>query len=207
MTTTVTTVITPMGEDRRTFGVGIEVRDMDESGGKLTLLRGRAVPYGETIDVGPFLERFEPGSLGKSVRESARALPLLTFHDDRQFPVGVAETWDEQRDGLYGEWRISPTDEAQHAATQARDGFMNYLSIRFLAVRSKPMLIADHRPELGSAHKDTIIRHEARLLETSLVSTPAYNNASVEWVRASASTRSGTPQLDAWRDELEKLRG
>jgi hypothetical protein len=203
-----TTLTTPTDQERRTYGVGIELRNA-ETNGSLSLLRGRAVPYGDPADIGWFVETFAPGSLGKSAKESARALPLLVFHNDQAFPVGVAQRWDEQSDGLWGEWRLSQTQDAQHAATQVADGFLNFMSVRFAPIRSEWTYASDFNPDLGPSHKDSVKRIEARLLETSLVSTPAYNGATVEWVRSGERNphqRGGTPQLDAWRAELEKLR-
>jgi len=181
--------------------VGIELRDV-ETTDKLTMLRGRAVPYGIETDVGWFLERFAPGSLGKSVRESAAALPLLLFHDEMSLPIGSAARWDEKPDALWGEWRIADTPEAQAAAKSAKDGHLNFMSVRFMPIRSSWTYV----DEPGG--KDSVVREEARLLETSLLTTPAYNGATVQWVRSSERrTVAGTPRIDAWRAELERLRG
>jgi phage head maturation protease len=57
--------------------------------------------------------------------------------------------------------------------------------------------------------KDSVERHEARLIEVSLVSTPAYNDATVKWVRSFEAQRRDvdrTPSLDAWKTELQRLR-
>lgn len=186
--------------------LGIELRDVDTNG-KLTELYGRAVPYGVQTDIGWFMESFAPGSLGKSARESAAALPLLLFHDDRKLPIGSAAKWTEQPDGMYGTWRIAQTREAQEAAELSKDGHLGFMSIRFQPIRSTWTFVDD--PSDVTA-KDSVERHEARLIETSLVSTPAYNGATVQWVRSNEAQRRNvetTPSLDAWREELERLRG
>lgn len=201
-----TTILTPADQERRTWGV--QLRDVETSS-DLTRLRGRAVPYGEPADIGWFVETFAKGSLIKSAKESARALPLLVFHDDRSFPIGAADTWEDKTDGLYGEWQLASTADAQHAAAQVRDGFLNFMSIRFAPIRSEWTYVEDWNPDLGMDHKDSVKRIEARLVETSLVSTPAYAGATVEWVRSAEQNRhadQGTPALDAWRAELEKIR-
>src|SRR5690606_27935055 len=59
-----TTTATP---ERRTAQVGIQLRDA-ETTDSLTMLSGRAVPYGESADIGWFLEEFAPGSLAKSIK-------------------------------------------------------------------------------------------------------------------------------------------
>lgn len=186
--------------------LGIELRDVDTNG-KLTELYGRAVPYGVQSDIGWFLESFSKGSLGKSARESAAALPLLLFHDDRKLPIGSAAKWEEKADGMYGTWRIAQTREAQEAAELSADGHLNFMSIRFQPIRSTWTFVDD--PSDITA-KDSVERHEARLIETSLVSTPAYNDAAVQWVRSHEAQRRDvdrTPSLDAWKNELERLRG
>lgn len=180
---------------------GVQLREVETTADH-KLLRGRAVPYGESTDIGWFLESFAAGSLGKSARESAAALPLLVFHDDMKLPIGAIDQWDEQPTGLYGTWRISDDLEAQRAAKSAADGFLNFMSVRFMPIRSTWTFV----DEPGG--KDEVVREEARLLEVSLVSTPAYNGATIQWVRSSERRDiGGTPSLDAWKAELEKLRG
>lgn len=186
---------------------GIELRDI-EATESLSMLRGRAVPYGVRADIGWFTEEFEPGALAKSIAESARALPLLMFHDDRTMPIGAAAEWDEEAGGLVGTWKLDGGDVAQRAARLARDGILNFMSIRFAPIRSEWTFVEDFNPDLGEQFKDHVKRTEARLLETSLVSTPAYNQAAVEWVRSTDHTRepAGTRQLDEWAAELERLK-
>lgn len=181
--------------------VGIELRDV-ETTESLSMMRGLAVPYGVDADIGWFIERFAPGSLGKSARESAAALPLLLFHDDMSLPIGSIARWDEQPGGLFGEWRIADDSRSQEAAKSMRDGHMNFMSVRFQPIRSTWTYV----DEPGG--KDTVVREEARLLETSALTTPAYNGATVQWVRSSEKRQTvGTPRIDAWVAELEKLRG
>jgi HK97 family phage prohead protease len=180
--------------------LGVELREV-ETTDSLSMLRGRAVPYGEDTDIGWFIEQFAPGSLGKSARESAAALPLLLFHDDMSMPAGSISRWDEQPTGLYGEWKIADTPKAQRAAQLARDGHLNFMSVRFQPIRSTWTFV----DEVGG--KDRVLREEARLLEVSMVTTPAYNSATIQWVRSSERREPpGTPALDAWRRELDKLR-
>lgn len=186
--------------------IGVELRDVDTNG-QLTELYGRAVPYGVQADIGWFLESFSPGSLGKSARESAAALPLLLFHEDRKLPIGSAAKWDEEPDGLWGTWRIAKTREAQEAAELSKDGHLGFMSVRFQPIRSTWTFVEDSSDITA---KDSVERHEARLIETSLVSTPAYNDAAVKWVRSFEAQRrdtNATPALDAWRSELARLRG
>lgn len=200
-----TTTATP---ERRTTSVGIQLRDA-ETTESLSMLSGRAVPYGESADIGWFLEEFAPGSLAKSIKEAARALPLLMFHDSNAFPIGAASSWEERSDGLWGVWRLDKGETAQRAAQLAKDELLSFMSIRFAPIRSTWTYADDFNPDLGPEFKDRVVRHEARLLETSLVSTPAYAGAAVEWVRSGETVRSrtsATRAADHWRAELERLR-
>jgi HK97 family phage prohead protease len=202
-----------MIDERRTMG--FELRDV-ETTDSLSMLRGRAVPYGVEADIGWFLEEFAKGSLGKSARESAAALPLMLFHgaDGHPMPIGAIARWDEQSTGLWGEWHIDDDATAQDAARKAkttddRPGSLNFMSIRFAPIRSEWTYVDDFNPELGASHKDRVVRKEARLLEVSLVPTPAYNDATIQWVRSAEKIHPRKQQrraADAWRAELEKLK-
>lgn len=187
----------------------IQIRDVETDAG-FTRLSGIAVPYDTPTDIGWFMESFSRGSLEKSIKESARALPLLMFHDTQSMPIGVAESWEDATAGLRGVWRLDDSPTAQRAAKLAADGILNFMSIRFIPVRSEWTYVEDFAPDLGAAHKDSVVRTEARLLETSLVSTPAYNGAAIEWVRSGerALTREATGrELDAWAQYVTQARG
>lgn len=187
----------------------IELRDVDQKDG-YTLLRGRAVPYNVDTDIGWFLEQFAAGSLAKSIQEAARALPLLLFHDNRSWPIGVVDAWDDHKSALDGTWRLDQSDPAQRAAQLADDGMLTGMSIGFQPIRSQWTYVEDWNPDLGPGHKDRVVRQEARLLEVSVVSTPAYKDAAIEWVRTGErpiKRAQEQRELDAWKAELERLRG
>lgn len=201
--------MTTMTDERRT--IGVELREV-ETTDSLSMLRGRAVPYDLEADIGWFLESFARGSLGKSAKESAAALPLMLFHgaDGQPWPIGSVARWDEQSGGLYGEWRLDDHPDAQRAAKQAAEGHLGFMSVRFQPIRSEWTIVEDFNPDMGPEHKDRVVRKEARLLEVSLVPTPAYNEATVQWVRSAEPMRQRAKQhraADAWRDELARLRG
>lgn len=182
---------------------GLQFREVDTTE-DLTMIEGLAVPYGVQTNVGWYFEEMVAGVFTKSIRESARALPFLLFHDGRSFPIGAATKWTERGDGLLGQWRIDSDDPvAQEAARKARDGFLGGLSVGFQPVRSE-RIDRDDEPFL-------IRRLEARLLEVSLVSTPAYVDAGVTLVRsleAEALPAKGksTPRRDQWQAELARLK-
>lgn len=199
-------------DERRIWQPSLEVRSLETESsptGKLKRMRGKAVPYGERADIGWFLEEFVRGSFAKSITEAAAKLPLLLFHDDRAFPIGAAEVWEDERDGLFGEWSIDSDDRAQNAARLVKDEMLGGLSVRFSPIRTEMVRADDYAPELGPEHKDVFIRKEARLLEVSLVSTPAYASAGVQWVRTGErgmQPEASGREVDGWREYLERVR-
>lgn len=174
--------VATIAERRISASIGFEIRDA-EVNSTLTKLSGIAVPYGVRASIGWFEEEFQNGSMAKSIKEAARGLPLLAFHDDRSMPLGVAKEWHEETAGLRGVWKLEEHQQAQTLARMAipdKDGHaaMGYMSIRFHPIRSDWVYA-----EPGSNALDYVLRTEARLIETSLVSTPAYAGAKVQWVR------------------------
>lgn len=187
---------------------GIELRDVDTTE-SLSMLRATAVPYNTDGDVGWYVEQHAPGSFAKSIKESAAALPLLMFHDNRTWPIGVAEEWDDGSAALVGTWRLDGSEEAQRAGQLARDGILNFMSIGFMPIRSEWELVDDWNPDKGPEFKDHVKRLESRLLETSMVPTPVFNKAAVKWVRSGDSPRKrdgGRREVEAWRREIDELR-
>lgn len=200
-----------LDERRITPSLGFEIREM-EANKTLTQLSGIAVPYGKRASIGWFEEEFQKGSLKKSIGEAARGLALLAFHDDRSLPLGVSKEWHEEGAGLRGVWKLEEHPAAQQLARMAipdEDGHaaMGYMSIRFVPIRSEWTYA-----EPGSNSLDYVLRTEARLLETSLVSTPAYQGAKVQWVRtADQAMRSEArgrhkPGYDEMLARIERLK-
>lgn len=209
-----TTQLTVPKPEGRVFA-GVQLRDV-ETTDSLSMMTGRAVPYGEWANIGWFLESFAPGSLGKSIKEAARALPLNLFHENRMFPIGAASKWTEQADGLVGEWRLDSSELAQEAARLAESGMLTGLSIEFMPIRSEWEEAEIWDPSAGPEFMDKVTRTEARLGAVGLVQTPAYVSAGVELVRSAearqlldhqrAASGKGTPLLDAMRARTEALR-
>lgn len=187
---------------------GIELRDV-ETTESLSMIRATAVPYNIDADVGWYVEQHAPGAFAKSIREAAAALPLLMFHDNRTWPIGAAAEWDDGSAELVGTWRLDGSDEAQRAGQLARDGILNFMSIGFMPIRSEWQLVDDWNPDKGPEFKDHVRRLESRLLETSMVPTPAFKDAAVKWVRSGDSPRrreQGRRELVEWRREIDALR-
>ncbi len=207
-------------DERRTAPLQLlEVETTDN----MKYLSAVAVPYGEPADIGMFMEDFAPGSLAKSIKEAARSLPLHVVHDDmpmyaammfESWPIGVAAAWDDDNSRLRGVWKLDDSLKAQRAARLAKpdeDGrsMLGYMSIRFNPIRSAWTYADDYNPDLGPKYKDLVTRLEARLVSVSLVSTPAYRSAAVEWVRSSEPQRvreSAARELDEWAAYLETVK-
>lgn len=203
------TITAPIQTEKRVFA-GAHVETRAETVNGLTFLHGRAVPYDTPADIGWFLEEHAPGSLAKSIQEAARALPLLLFHNNGSWPIGRADTWEESGEGLDGIWKLDKSEEAQRAAQLAQDEMLAHLSIGFAPIRSAWTFVEDWNPELGASGKDSVRRLESRLLEVSLVPTPAFKEAAVSLVRSHDHARPtpgrGQRQVDAWRRTLDDLR-
>lgn len=208
-----TSTLIPPAPEGRLFA-GVELRDVGTTE-SLSMIEGRAVPYGEWANIGWFLEAFAPGSLAKSIKEAARALPLNVFHDGHSFPIAAASKWAERSDGLWGEWALDTESEyAQEAARHAKAGRLTGLSIEFVPIRSTWERVEDWDPGQGPDFMDKVTRDEARLCAVGLVQTPAYVGAGVQLVRsADARVRiaqsgdQGTPLLDAMKARTAALRG
>lgn len=189
-----TATLTP--PESRVLPTVLELRDVEAS---KSYLEGRAVPYGVPTSVGWYTEIVEAGCFAKSIREAARGLPLLLFHDSRSLGaiVGVSERWTEKADGLHGLWRLEQSEEAQQAARMAESGSLGYMSVGFQPVRSITTFSDDPDDD-----EVTITRVEARLLEVSLTPTPAYADATVTKVR----TAERSMRREAERQEVDDLR-
>jgi HK97 family phage prohead protease len=183
----------------RKFGVQLRAT------GNRTMV-GLAVPYNATRNTGGgFTERFFPGVFAKSIKEAARALPLLMHHDWDSIPVGKAIGWEETAEGLVGTWQFDSRFEAAEAARLAHEGYLSGLSVGFLPT-------ADGSDWDLSGDMPHVDRRAARLVETSLTPTPVFEGAGVIAVRSLGcpdrpETRvMATPRLDSFRSWLATVR-
>lgn len=203
-------VVTLRAPEVRTIAAALELQDVETDGRRIS---GRAVPYGTFASIGWFAEQHAPGSFAKSIREAAKKLPLLLWHDNRSFPVGVSDEWDDNDAGLDCTWLIDRSEEAERAADLADKGMLTGLSIGFAPIRSEWEYVddGDWDPNRGIDGMDKVTRLESRLLEVSLTPTPAFAGAQVTQVRSRESQRhvhSGAefPHRRAWASWLEHNR-
>lgn len=216
MTDTIQSV-TLKAPEVRTFPV-LEFREFEgTASGKY--LEGRAVPYNRWADIGWFRERFLPGAFAKSIREAARKLPLLLWHDNRTFPIGVSQEWRDNDDGLDAVWDIDVDDpRAVEAARKAERGELTGLSIGFAPIEKRgknakgELVDLNNEIDVDELGVMSITRREARLLEVSLTPTPAYAGAQVSLVRSRAphqgqGQRRRSAEFDAWTKYLDEIKG
>lgn len=198
----------------------LELREIELSTNRKQL-SGIAVPYGVRADIGWFTETHLAGSLAKSIKESARGLPLHAFHDDMtgsgeasSWPIGVASEWLDDSNALRGVWDLDDSEKAQRAAKLAEpdengNSMMGYLSIRFAPIRSKWSMAEEFNPDKGPDFKDHVDREESRLVSVGLVTAPAFADAAVEWVRAAnppGREVAGERSVSEWQNWLDDIR-
>jgi HK97 family phage prohead protease len=165
----------PAKLELRTFDVELEVRD---TGDGRTLI-GRAVPYGETInlpgDAGR--ERFMPGAFARQIEAGQLGqVKLFDSHQARtsgQQPIGKTAMLTERDDGLHGAWPLYNTTKANDALELVRSGEVTGLSIGF-KVAGRPQVGPDGAYERTAAHLDHIV----------LTHEPAYPTAAVTAIRS-----------------------
>lgn len=171
----------PVVSERRFAPVELRA---EESG----LVTGLAAPYGSWAAIGnDFLEQFTRDSFSRSVADNAKSIPLMAMHDYDAFPVGRSESWEHTDSGLVGTWQIDvKSDEGVDVLRRIRDGFVTGLSVGF-----QPDREADER-SVGDDGITRVVRRNARLLEVSAVSVPAYAEAQIMAVRTAGAPRALT---------------
>jgi HK97 family phage prohead protease len=166
-------------------------------------VRLRLATYGRQYDLGAFTETLRAGVFAKSITEAARALPLHVNHAHDSIPIGKAVEWAGDAETLEASFRFDSRAEAREMARLVGEGYMTGVSVGFAP-------IADSWDRSGE--KPHVERREARLLEVSLVSVPAYDDAQVIAVRSAGHPEVRglevvpTPRLAEAREWLESLR-
>jgi HK97 family phage major capsid protein len=113
---------------------------------------------------------FESGSIEIA---DAKAIKLLSQHDNKK-PLGRMLTYSETEDAIYAVFSVSRSQRGTEALILAEEGLQSGLSIGAEVLKSK---IKDGVTYVSSA----------RLLETSLVSEPAFKSAQVTDIAAEES--------------------
>jgi HK97 family phage prohead protease len=161
----------------------VEIRATEDG-----VVTGLAAPYGAWAAIhNDFLEQFTVDSFARSVSENPSSIPLMALHDYDTFPVGRSTDWEHTEKGLVGTWQIDvESTEGADVLRRMREGFITGLSVGF-----QPDKSADEK-SVGDDGITRVVRRNARLLEVSAVSVPAYAEAQIMAVRTAGAPRSLT---------------
>lgn len=165
---------------------GMCLRAAEDGDGRT--LEGVAVPYGQIIDTWDGAETFDHDCRFDDI-ESAK---LCYQHGELIGRITGAESRD---DGLHITARISDTQRGRDVVELLRDGALDSLSVGFIPLENE-------MDKAGITH-----RKRVRLLETSVVSWPAYESAKITGQRDMEKTtnnrnESEDPKMDK---ELEEM--
>lgn len=159
-----------------------------ESGKDGRTIEGVAVPYGDVIDTWDGKETFDRECEFDGI-ESAK---LCYQHDQLIGSIVSAESRD---DGLHITARIADTSTGRDVLALLDEGAIDSMSVGFVPIEST-------KGKDGVTH-----RTKVRLLETSLVSWPAYQAAKVTGRRdlESTETKEGNTMTDDTTARLDQL--
>lgn len=148
-----------------TFSTSIQAADSERR-----IIAGKIMEYGATgqTSVGPVI--FERGSISIP---SAAKVKLLAQHEPNN-PIGRAQSFSNEGDFIYGSFKISNSSKGTDYLTLAAEDLISGLSVGVEVEASLP--------------KDGyLLVTAAKLIEVSLVESPAFENAIVTKVAASES--------------------
>jgi HK97 family phage prohead protease len=142
--------------------------------GRRTIV-GTVVPYGTIGDTSLGPVTFAPGSVTAS-----EGVKLVLEHDMKR-PIGKATGFVDGPERLVGSFRLSHTSAGSDALVEASDGLRDGLSVG--------ARIVEHTVDASG----TMVVTAAELVEVSLVHAPAFADAVVTQVAASAPEDDDTP--------------
>lgn len=180
--------------EARVTAQDFELRSVEDDG---LYLEGVACPFNVWTDVGSYDERFAPTIFDTTLSRNPDRVPLMVGHKVSDIAIGRPVEWLKEDGCLRGIWRFDSRDEARETARMAADGILTGLSVHFVPGRKRSDNTIERDADNGNRPKVT--RHNARLLEVSLVSVPAYEGASVTLVRT-----AGIAELEAAADEADR---
>jgi HK97 family phage prohead protease len=140
---------------------------------KTRTIFGQIVPFGQSgsTSLGPVIFEAESLHIGENVK-------VLLEHDNRR-PVGKLVQYAANPSGIMAEMKISQTTAGSDVLVEAADGLRDGISVG--------ANIIEHTVKDG-----TIIVQSAELVEISLVTNPAFSEARVTQVAASADDETQT---------------
>ena len=163
---------------------GVCLRAAEEGDGRT--LEGVAVPYDSIISTWDGAETFDPDC----VFEESESAKLCYQHAEL---IGAITSAENRDDGLHITARIADTQLGRDAVALMDEGALDSLSVGFVPLE-------DERDENNVTH-----RRRVRLLEVSLVSRPAYQNAKVENHR-NLNTENSQERNHMENETIEKVR-
>ena len=148
-----------------TFSTPIEAADAQRR-----IISGKVMEFGAIGHTSVGAVMFEHGSI--QIPSTAK-VKLLAQHEPNN-PIGRAQSFSTQGDFMYGTFKISNSSKGTDYLTLAAEDLVSGLSVGVEVISSSP--------------KDNyLLVTAARLMEVSLVESPAFENATVTSVAASAS--------------------
>ena len=132
------------------------------------IIAGKIVPFNEIGFTSAGRVMFEQGSI--QIPDTSK-VKLLMQHDESKV-VGRAQSFNTTQDGIYASFKVSNSTRGTDALTLAGEDLVSGLSVGVEVLASKPV-------------DNYLLVTSARLMETSLVSIPAFENAQVTRVAAS----------------------
>lgn len=177
----------------------LSLREAPDGGDVIGHIEGRAVPYGQTIDLGGITETFARGAVDPSDLVGA---PLLWQHD-RGEVVGTITDAHNGDDGAYFTAAIIGTSRGRDALVALRSGAVKGLSVGFERI-----------PDGDTWSGNAVTRSKVRVREVSVATIPAYPDAEALAVRqqeqeSTMQDAPEVPQVDlstlATREDLTAL--
>jgi HK97 family phage prohead protease len=149
---------------RLNFGIQIEAADTERR-----IISGKIMEYGAVghTSAGPVI--FERGAIQIP---AASKIKLLAQHNQSD-PIGRAQSFSDDGDFIHGTFKISASSKGTDYLTLAAEDLISGLSVGVDVIASEPK----------DGH---LLVKSARLIEVSLVEAPAFENAVVTKVAASA---------------------
>ena len=182
----------------------LQLRSTDVDGASMQV-EGVVTTFDDWVDLGAFEESMSPSVFDATLSRHADDIKLLVAHNSRAIPVAKPVDWVKHSDRLVGVWEFGSHDEAVKVHRAVDEGMLSGLSVGFNPGGKK----ADNE---WSEDGRRVRRVNARLLEVSLVATPANAGAKVTQVRSAGvpaevvKRAQGTPRLDEVRRRLDDMR-
>lgn len=151
---------------------------------------GLAVPYGETIDVEGYRERFERGN---HVFRPDATLYAIHEHRNGGLPIGKVTEWEDTDDGVVVRARISETDRGNEVYTLLRDGVISGFSVGFIP--------KEHRMD-----GDVVVRTATEFFEVSVTPHGAYQSARISEVRERTENKEAREMPESNEIDVQELR-